>query len=435
MAAGLLVVWAIGAAALAPPAAWGQSLQTLTLPRAEARAWRFTGFPIIAWWGPPGTATREDFVAYRDAGFTLHATNPDEGFQRALEHADAVGLKSMVFRQHQGFGLDPLLDPDFPDDRETIVGWITADEPSRRADIVRAIRTVNDLMRRDPARWAFFNLLSPHLQTSPPTELIIDGAVRNGMPILSYDTYVIMGDGTDRHEPFYDHLERFRQASLRLGVPFWAFALTIGHYNYRRPSESDLRWQHYSNLAYGAKGLWYFTYWGPVNWRGWDGQAIVDPKDGSKTELYEWVKTLNRSVLDMGRVLLGLRSVEVVHTRPHQSRRAFEPGRFWIADIKAGDALIGFFTAGDGTPYAMVVNKRHGMGRSARETADTIELTFAEGVRGVEAVSWLDGAAGSLPIRGGKATLAVHGGTGVLLKASLAEFQPAPDVPARVEAP
>src|SRR5215471_18268128 len=87
-----------------------------TIPRPSR--WRFTGFPIVAWWGPPGTASREDFEAYRDAGFTLHATNPDAGFTRALELVEAVGLRSLVFRQHQGFALTPLANVTFPADRD-----------------------------------------------------------------------------------------------------------------------------------------------------------------------------------------------------------------------------------------------------------------------------------------------------------------------------
>jgi hypothetical protein len=387
------------------------------LPHAAMSQWRFTGFPIVAWWGPPGTATREDFEAYRDAGFTLHATNPDAGFARALEHVEGVGLRSLVFRQAQGFALAPLPDVRFPADRDVIVGWITDDEPRGAEQVARSIRAVQGLIRDDPRRWAFFNMLSPTVQQNPSTEAIVDAAVAAGMPVLSYDTYAIMAGGHDRADLLYDHLDRFRLASLRLGVPFWAFALTLAHDGYRRPSESDLRWQHYSNLAYGAKGLWYFTYWGPTDWRGWDTRAIVDPRDGSRTELYDWVKALNRAVLEVGPIVLGLTSLEVVHTSPPLGQRAFESGKGWITGIRARDALLGSFTDPAGTPYALVVNKLHGPGKSARDATDTIELQFSEDVASVEAVSWLDGSPGPLTLRERKASLTVAGGTGVLLRA------------------
>lgn len=390
----------------------GRSAAPAALPRLQA-------FPIVAWWGPPGTASRQDFERYRDAGFTLHATNPDEGFHRALDHVEAVGLKSLVFRQHQGFVLEALKEPRFPSDRDVVAGWITADEPSGAGPVVRAREEVRRLMRQDPSRWAFFNLLSPDAQGSPSTEAIIEAAVGAGMPLVSFDTYAIMHDGRDRADRLYGNLDRVRRASLAHGVPFWAFALTIKHHGYRRPSESDLRWQHYANLAYGAKGLWYFTYWGPVGWKNWDARAIVDPRDGSPTELYDWVRTLNRAVLAVGGTLLDLTSIEVVHTRPTAGQRALVRGAHWIADVAAQDALVGFFTAGDGTPYALVVNTLHGAGRSARESADTIEVTLSDRVKGVEAVSWLDGAPGPLTPRAGVLTLPVAGGTGVLLRAEM----------------
>ncbi len=63
---------------------------------------------------------------------------------------------------------------------------------------------------------------------------------------------------------------------------------------------------------------------------------------------------------------------------------------------------------------ALVVNKLHGKGKSSKETADTIELIFAPDVK---AVSWLDGTPGKILLHHNKASLRIHGGTGVLLKA------------------
>ncbi len=300
-----------------------------------------------------------------------------------------LGLPVMAYRQPQGFDL-PAKAADFTKNREQIVGWLTNDEPSGMPAVVASITAVNAL-REDPTRWALFNLLPPGAQNNPSTEPIIEAAVRNGMPLLSYDAYVIHANGRDNAEAHFRYLDQFRQASLRYNTPFWAFALSIKHFSYRRPSESDLRWNHYTNLAYGAKGLWYFTYWGPTGWENWDTVAIVDPRNGAKTELYEYVKTLNRAVLNMGDVLLGLTSRDVVHTSPPPGQRPFMPNKHWIIGIRATDALIGFFQDGNGTQYALLVNKRHGMGKSAEETADSMALTFAPAVRSVTAVNWLDG--------------------------------------------
>jgi hypothetical protein len=51
-----------------PPGADVTALRELTLPPVEKKPWVFEGFPIMAWWRPPGTKTLEDFRCYKDAG-------------------------------------------------------------------------------------------------------------------------------------------------------------------------------------------------------------------------------------------------------------------------------------------------------------------------------------------------------------------------------
>jgi len=401
-----------------------KNLRDLKLPPVEKRAWRFKGFPIVAWWPPPGTATLEDFKAYKEAGFTIYPANPDSGFENSVKLAEQAGIPIMAWRSYMNFRTPKSYHPiTFPKDNPNFVGWITKDEPKGMRRVVDAITEVNTLMREDPSRWAFFNLLPPHGQeNNPGTEAIAEGAVRAGIPILSFDNYVIFNDGHDNAVEFYSGLERFRKVSVRYNVPFWAFALTLKHYKYRRPSESDLRWQHYCNLAYGAKGLWYFTYWGPTTGQdNSDKFAIVDPANGKKTELYEYVKTLNHAVLAMGDILIGLTNEDVVHTNPPKGQRPFKADQYWISNIAAKDALIGFFRDKDGTSYAMVVNKQHGMNKSAEETADTIEMTFAPAVKSIVAVNWLDGKPGPVNVKDRKVSLRIHGGTGVLLKADVSK--------------
>ena len=88
---------------------------------------------------------------------------------------------------------------------------------------------------------------------------------------------------------------------------------------------------------------------------------------------------------------------------------------------------MGFFDGPDGAAYALVVNKAHGMGKSARDTADTVELTFSDRVGDVEAVSWLDGVPGPISLATGTASLMIAGGTGVLLRAHLTQGASVPN--------
>jgi hypothetical protein len=396
-------------------------LRALKLPPVSKKDWMFKSFPIMAWWPPPGTKTLVDFKRYKDAGFNIYMANPDAGFEKALVLARKAGIPVMPHRSMGGFDVPAPEKPIvFPTNDPNVVGWVTHDEPSWYKAAIKSTTEVNTLMRADPARWTLFNNLPLNRRQKLPVVEIAETALRNGMPVLSYDNYVILENGKDRTKEHFDNLVSARKLSLKYDVPFWAFALTTKHREYRRPSESDLRWKQFTNLAYGAKGLWYFCYWGPHRWddKGWDTKSIVDSATGEPTELYHQVQKLNNTVLAMGDVLLGLTSEAVAHTQPPEGHAGFEKNKHWIADIKAQDALIGFFKDAKGDRYALVVNKLHGKNKSCQEMADTVELTFAADVKSVEAVSWLDGTPGKLALKGQKASLRIHGGTGVLIKLS-----------------
>jgi hypothetical protein len=394
-----------------------ETLKDLTLPAVTKAPWRFKEFPILAWWAPPGSEPAQAFADYRDAGFSIYPLNPDRHFEDGLVKAADAGLSIMPFIKKQGFDeRKPKKDVKYPEDHPNVVGWITYDEPNSLEEMKLSITSVNELMRKDPTRWAMFNCLPPHVNP-PNTKKLVEAAVRNGMPIISYDNYVIHADGTSNEAQHFTALELYRQLSLKHDVPFWAFALSIKHFHYRRASESDLRWKQFTNLAYGAKGLWYFTFWGPTDWDNWDNKAIVNPADGSKTEMYHYAKAINDNVQSMGDVLLNLTSTQVMHTTgTPEGQLTFEKGRHWISDIEAEDAIVSLFRHKDGGRYAMIVNKQHAMDTSAADLADTMTLTFARRVKSVDAVAWLDGKPGPLEIKDNMTTMTIAGGTGVLLK-------------------
>lgn len=53
-----------------------------------------------------------------------------------------------------------------------------------------------------------------------------------------------------------------RSASLRNGIPFWNFFNVEGASGHPDPTEAQLRWQVFTSLAYGAKGVLYYCYAG-----------------------------------------------------------------------------------------------------------------------------------------------------------------------------
>lgn len=110
---------------------------------------------------------------------------------------------------------------------------------------------------------------------------------------------------------YYLNLQLIREQALAHGVPFWLFIQTLSFNGTNRdPSKAEMRWQVYTSLAFGAKGLQYFTYWTPDNGVETFGDAMID-RAGNKTAHYYEVQDINRELHGIGPTLLDLTSTGV----------------------------------------------------------------------------------------------------------------------------
>ena len=126
---------------------------------------------------------------------------------------------------------------------------------------------------------------------------------------LSYDNYSLMDDGSLR-DGYWQNLEAMRNASVKHKIPFWNIVLSVAHFNYREPSAADLRFEVYTTLAYGGKGIAYFCYFAPQvgNYRG----APID-QFGNETQSWQWMQNVNLQVAKLAPTLLQLTSDDVYH--------------------------------------------------------------------------------------------------------------------------
>ena len=192
--------------------------------------------------------------------------------------------------------------------------------------------------------------------------------------ILSYDQYILMADRKDdRIEPYFMNLDIIRAAALKYDVPFNSIILNTQHWKYRDPSDDDIRWQVYTSLAYGSKGIIYFTYAVPTGDPAYTwGDALID-REGNKTRRYFAAQKLNREIKEIGGVLLGLNSVGVFHTGDLPLSTKPVPAENLI-QVTGGDFILGQFTDGEGAMYAMVTNK-------SMKDKQTAYLKFTQSVR------------------------------------------------------
>jgi len=173
-------------------------------------------------------------------------------------------------------------------------------------------------------------------------------------PHISYDNYSLFEGGRLDEDRFYGNLESIRNKSLQAGIPFWNVILANAHFNFAEPSDATLAIQVYSTLAYGGKGIGYFTYHaGQVgNFR----LSAID-RFGYRTPTWAMIRNINLQIHSLVPVYGKLKSVNVFHTGtvPREGK-GIESAQL-IESVKTNSLLVGEFVDPDGKPYAMVVNK------------------------------------------------------------------------------
>ena len=81
-----------------------------------------------------------------------------------------------------------------------------------------------------------------------------------------YPNFAAAYDGPEPSQAGYQRsLAVLRANALRVGIPFWNFFGVESVFGGEPdPTEAQIRWQVFTSLAYGAKGVLYFCYWGGI---------------------------------------------------------------------------------------------------------------------------------------------------------------------------
>jgi hypothetical protein len=180
--------------------------------------------------------------------------------------------------------------------------------------------------------------------------------------LVSFDHYPICFKGV--RPEFYANLEDIAKAAKAAGEPFWAFALSTAHDPYPVPTDAHIRFQIFSNLAYGAQGLQYFTYTTPVGTR-WNFHNAPIDENGKKTEVYDVIAKVNKEVHALTDVFLGAEVLNVRHTGdmiPEGTKALYDggknvlPSEFGRLESEGDGLVVSHFKNGQ-HEYLMLVNK------------------------------------------------------------------------------
>ena len=276
------------------------------------------GFPILAWdEGYPGDhlMTVQRYRIMKEAGVNLsYVRKMTQVYQveMALDAAHMAGLKIFVHC--------PQLETDTENvvarfkDHPALYGWNIADEPtlSRAPELVALGNKINALDGTHPVYINYY----PWSGAEDVTYIQMINAFAPPLSFLSFDHYCIVvstpGGPRQLYPYYYYNLEAISSEAKKLGIPFWSFALTAAHWNYPKPTLSDLRFQVYSILAYGAQGLQFFN-WENENYIDFTS-APINHLTQQTTDVYDLVKQITQEVRALTDVFLGAQMIWVRHT-------------------------------------------------------------------------------------------------------------------------
>ncbi|HEX8523889.1 MAG TPA: hypothetical protein VF669_16665 [Tepidisphaeraceae bacterium] len=309
-------------------------------------------FVTSYWFGPPPQyTTLERYKEIKEANFTVALPSGGgmtvEQNRKMLDHCQAVGLKAIIWDSRIAVAInnDPKikasLDAMIKDykDHPALFGYFIADEPGAGA-FPGLGEVVAYLKEKDPTHPGYINLLPTYardfnaLGTKTYEEYVRQYAQIVKPFAISYDHYHFTNHG-DRSD-FFENLDTVRKVALEHKIPFWNIVLCTQHGDYRNLTEPELRYEAMQTLAYGGKGVLWFTYWSP---EGYDATTVwahaMINKDGSRDPHYDMIKRVNAEVLALAKQLKGATSTDV--KRPAEKDPQFNLGTFKSKD---GAALL-----------------------------------------------------------------------------------------------
>jgi len=347
-------------------------------------------FVVTYWWSPPPEETTpERYREIATAGFNLVMPGavdlPVDKARahnlRVLDLCKANGLKAVILDSRVTDAKPSS--PNFGRDLDAVVkdfarhpalyGYFVADEPSDR-DFPRLAAICEGLRKRDPKHVAYINLVpvvaggmfgGPPFRNDPkdyPAERDaytkhVENYIAQVKPTLvSYDEYDLFVGGGIRGM-YFANLELIRRLAGEHRIPFWNIVLVTPHVHphgtYRDPSLDDLRFLMYTTLAYGARGMCYFTYFTPP---GGFGDAIIG-KDGKPTRHYNEVRSLNFELYRLAPTLCKLKSDGVYHVGKLPLECQPLPSDTILTKVDGSDVVVSFLSDSGRGRYLMIVNK------------------------------------------------------------------------------
>ena len=271
--------------------------------------------PILSWYSIPAEdATPERYMEMKEAGITHNFSHLSrlEDALKSLDLAEQAGVK-VIFTCNE-LEKDPEGTVEKVKNHPALAGYFLRDEPGRK-DFPALGEWARRIISRDSTHFCYLNLLptyaSPAGYGTPTYREYVHLFIKEvPIQLLSFDAYPVGGNSL--REDWYENLEIFSDEARKAEKPFWAFALATAHDPYPVPTVAQIKLQMYSNLAYGAQGLQYFTYWNPdtTHWNFHEAPVTLLKK---RSSVYDMLQEVNAELQNRAYVFMRSRVLDVFH--------------------------------------------------------------------------------------------------------------------------
>lgn len=338
---------------------------SITMAQTAAPGFVQDRFAIGLWVEPPASdadgATYYKDIAEANLSLVIAISTPD--IPKQLELCKLNGLKAIV---------NATGSPDtFPED-EACWGYLMIDEPNAKVFPALA-KNMQAIYKARPGRLGYINLF-PNYAT--PEQLgarnyddYVAKFVRDVKPqVLSMDHYPSMRPEQDTRESYCENLETMRKHSLLAGIPFWNFFYSMPFNDRIDPTEAQIRWQIYTSVAYGAKGVLYFCYWTPGKGAAGKGEfpkgGALITAEGRKTRHWDEARRINGELKHLGPTLMSLTSTGVyrVNTGKRTAKTLAGSPVKSITKVHGdpeGEFIVGAFKGKDGKRAVLILNHNY----------------------------------------------------------------------------
>ncbi|MQY13390.1 hypothetical protein SRB5_35380 [Streptomyces sp. RB5] len=362
-------------------------------------------FPVGTFWPPhPFASTPERYAEVREAGFDFIISGNYAGdgniFQHQLRIAADTGLKMLISDDIQVRNMSRWFSiSDNPADSLSVTPAEADALYKRAADAYGPYASLAGFNFYDEPGAGWFPSLAralqiarartpgllPYVNLFPSTDAnYYQSFVDVVKPsLVSFDRYPLLSGGREDAD-YFRNWAAVRKAALSADLPAWVFIQTLLYDNHRTPTAAELLWQINISLAYGAKGIQYFTYWTPEAARGEGFGPALITVEGERTERWYAARDINTAWLHpVGRELKPLLPETVTHANePTLPAGAvgFTPGG-GLVGITGQPVVLGTFTSRDtavADRWVLVANRWHNAAARATLTVDPVTVAAVD---------------------------------------------------------